>query len=459
MAQYVWASSLQDIRAAVARWRAFYEAERNMDLIVEEYKKRCLRPGYELSLQGFVYRNKIRAIVDKRSEAIPDWFSFEVVKDVPNAEELKTWIADWLEGPHFEDGRNLWSVLPDWNSYLERYGNLVLRMVVDEDGRVLVQSVPLEACDVMLDARDVLKVLAWRLTWDVSGVDPQTGLTVRRKVVEELDAERYRKYVDNELEEETYHNAGFIPVVHVAVNRQPGRFWGESVIEQLIEPQLWLAAVMTTIREVNRWMGWPLFAGTVPPSEVDIRPGGYTVAGEGDAFRVISWNVNPDSLYREMEEHLQDLYERGRVARKSVDALTASGNLPSGKALLILTQDGVNYIERVVSVLEEAMADLLYKAACLAGWLQYDPWSRPIRVEYPPLKLEDEAQRVAKAKVALEAYARGVLPKRLVVEALMDLGVIRAEEEPEEIVVEATDEVAQVISALAPTQGPTEPTA
>lgn len=442
----LWVSSFDGIRVRVEKWDLFYNSDSRIKDVYEFFKERCVRPGHDLPLQGFVFRNKIKAIVDKRAEAIPPWFNFEVVN---GDTRLKDWIEKWVEGAFFEDGRTLWAVLPEWHSYLERHGNLLLRLAL-RDGQVYVQRVPLSVVDVEVAADDVTQVQTWKFRWVLETQD-EDGRKVTRVVEEYLDAERYRVYVDGELKEESVHGLGVAPVVHVALNRPEGKFWGVSVIEELIEPQLWIAAVMTTIREVNRWQGWPAFAGAVPPAQVDLRPGGYTVDDEG-SVRALTWNVDTSSLFRELEEHMADLYERGRVARKSPDAITATGNLPSGKALLVLTQDGIVYVRRVVSILEEAMSELLWRAAALAGVTTYGG-ERPIVVTYPPLRLEDENTKLARGRLILEAYKLGLVPRRVVVDNLIDLDVISAEESAEELAEEAS---AEIMSAIAPVTHPEE---
>lgn len=429
--QAVRGSKVLDIHALVQKWDLFYGANHStIEDVFELFKERFVRQGHEFAIQSFVYRNKIKPIVQKRAESIPTWFDFNVSEDVPNAQAVQEWLEGWLDGPFFGEGRNLWQALQTWNLWLERQGNLILKLAREGD-QVYVSRVDVRNADVFVDPEDVTKVYAWEFTWYLAGVTSGAGkraMTIR----EYVDSQVFRRFVDEELQVETQHELGFVPVVHVAVDVGEDGIWGRSVIEDLIEPQLQLAAAMSTIRECNRWLGWPAFAGRVDPAMVDLRPGGYTLDDQGD-FRPLTWQVVPESLYREKDEYLSDLYEKGRVAQKSPDAITATGNLPSGKALLVLTQDGIQYIEGVVSVLEESMAELLHKAAALARLLEYNPDSNPIQVTYPPLRLEDDQVRLGKGKLLIEAYARGLLPKRVVVEALMNLDIFDVPEDVDEI--------------------------
>ena len=437
----VWGAAINDIRARVALWDLFYEADHGrLGAIYNVFHDRCVREGHTFPRQGFVFRNKIRAIVDKRAEAIPVWFTIEA----PDEPKLVDFLNEWAAEPNCEGGRTLWAALPEWNRYLERHGNLVLRVAADGD-RVVVHRVPVTAADVMLDSRDISRVICWKFTWRVEGLN-ERGEQSAHTIEEWVDETTYRRIEDGRVEEESLHGAGLIPVVHVAVNRREGEFWGTSIIEHLIEPQLWAAAVMSTIRECHRWVGWPAFAGSLPAASVDIQPGGYTVDETG-SLRALTWNINTESIFRELEEYLADMYEMGRVARKSPDALSATGNLPSGKALLILTQDGVTYIQQVCSILEEAMSDLLWKVAVLAGrWTAAQ--GNPVRVRYPPIRMEDENVKATRARLVLEAYKLGLLPKQEVVRALMDLDVINPAASAEEIVEAAELEVAGILRRI-----------
>lgn len=446
---------LDNIHDAVRKWDTFYLADHStIEDVFEYFKKRCIRPDRHLEIAGFVYRNKIRPIVQKRAEAIPAWFRYEVSEEARNAEDIANWLDKWVQGPFFGDGANLWQSLGTWNLWLERHGNLILRLSTDEEGNVHVTRVhPLHA-RVLVDPKDVTQIKAWLFSWEVTGRDT-TGVRKTQKITEFVGDSVYWKEVDGERVEENTHNLGFIPVVHVAINKDLERYaiWGKSVIEDLIEPQLWLAASMTTIREVCRWSGWPAFAGSQLPTAVDLRPGGYTLDEDG-SLRALTWSTNMDGLYREMEEHLQDLYEAGRVARKSPDMLSATGRLPSGKAMLVLTQDGIQYVKGVVNVLEEAMSELLSKAVALAGLAEYNPkGERLVTVVYPPLELEDDDTKLAKARLVMEAWSRGLLPKRAALQTLLDLDVVSTAQNVDELLEELAQEEAAQLSGLALEEG------
>ena len=67
---------------------------------------------------------------------------------------------------------------------------------------------------------------------------------------------------------------------------------------------------------------------------------------------------------------------------------------------------------------------------------RYEEGENPIVVTYPPLRLEDVDVRLNKAKVLIEAYARGMLPKKAVIQALIDLEIFDVGKDANEILEE-----------------------
>lgn len=443
---------LQDIDSLCARWDLFFEASHgNLDPVYEVFHERCVREGTVFPRQRFVYLNKIATIVRKRAETIPSEFQF-VVEESP---ATQAWLEGWANSPSFGRGENLWASLPGWNLWLERHGNLILTLS-RIGGQVYVTWRSPRGANVFVDPEDTTRAVAWSFQWTETGETPvPEGFGTRRvtkSVREWIDTRVWQRYENGELVWENVHNLGWLPVVHVAVNGREGSPWGQSVIEELIEPQLMLAAVWSTIREVNVWAGWPAFAGSVDPTLADLSPGGYSVDPES-TLRAITWPTNIASLESEQEQYLQDLYEKGRVTYKGPEALTAAGSIPSGKAILMLTQDGIQYVQGVVGVLEEKMAELLHKGAALAGKLAYNPDQRPVTVSYPPIKTDDQETVTARAQLLLMAHEKRVLTRKRTIQALLELGVLPFEESPDDLVREVEQEDAAGFAEMAAMMG------
>lgn len=439
-----------DVRRECALWDLFYEADHeHVDAVLEVFRARCVRRGREFTREMLVHMNKIKAIVDKRAEAIPT--DFTVQAEDP---ELLQRLQAWMEGPFCEGGRNLWAVLTDWYRLLERHGNLILVLSRDEAGNVYVTSRSARHAILIPDATRTAPA-AWQFVWEEAdtAVDPRTGEVreERRTVREWIDAEAWIRWEGPAEVARWEHRLGWLPVVHVAVNVPPGELLGRSVIADLIEPQLHLDAALSMIREVNRWSAWPVFAGAVEPTLVDLRPGGY-VHDPSQTFRAVTWSASAESIWKEVQHHLQDLYEKGRVLAKGPEVLLEHVSAPSGRALLVLSADGIQYVKTVCGVLEEKMAELLAKVAALAGWAPYEPGRRPVQVVYPPLKLEDPERQLALGKLVLEAHARGLISKRRALQALLELGVLPFEESPEELEQEAARELLDLWAAFSKEQ-------
>ena len=78
-----------DIHALAEKWDLFYEADHStLRQVFEVFKERLVREGHDFEFQSFVYRNKIKPIVQKRAEAIPREFSFSL-KEKNNELTLK----------------------------------------------------------------------------------------------------------------------------------------------------------------------------------------------------------------------------------------------------------------------------------------------------------------------------------------------------------------------------------
>lgn len=434
-----------DIQRECALWDLFYEADHErVDQVLEVFRSRCVRPGRTFTREMFVHVNKVKVIVDKRAEAIPTDFTVTAAQDA-----LLERIKEWMEGPYCEGGRNLWAVLTDWYRLLERHGNLIL-VLAREGDEVYVTSRSARYA-VLIPNETRTAPAAWQFAWTETetAVDPKTGEVreERRAVREWIDAETWIRMVGDEVVGRWDHNLGWIPVVHVAVNVPPGELLGRSVIADLIEPQLHLDAALSMVREVNRWAAWPVFTGATDPTAVDLRPGGY-VHDPSQSFRAVTWATSADSIWKEVQQHLQDLYEKGRVLVKAPEVLTEHVTAPSGRALLVLSADGIQYVKTVCNVLEEKMAELLAKVAALAGWIEYDPRARPFQVTYPPLRIEDPDRQLAMGKLLLECYARGIVSKRRVIQALLELDILPFEESPEALENEVAAELHNLWAAM-----------
>lgn len=434
-----------DIRKECELWDLFYEASYDtIDQILDVFKQRCVRQGRVFTKEMLVHTNKVKPIVDKRAEAIPTDFTVQC-----EDETLLQRLKSWMEGPFCEGGRNLWAVLTDWYRLLERHGNLIL--VLSREGDSVYVTSRSARYAVLVPNETGTEPIAWQFTWNETStaVDPSTGEVreERREVREWIDTETWARWIADKLAGEWQHNLGWLPVVHVAVNVPPGAFLGRSVIADLIEPQLHLDAALSMLREVDRWAAWPIFAGSADPTNVDLRPGGYVLDPDG-SFRVITWSASPESIWKEVQQHLQDLYEKGRVLAKAPEVMLEHVTAPSGRALLVLSADGIQYVKTVCNVLEEKMAELLTKVAALYGWIEYEPGARPVHVVYPPLKIEDPERQLAMGKLLLECYARGIVSKRRLIQALLELGILPFEESPEALEAEVAAELHNLWAAM-----------
>jgi len=430
------ASSITDIAEMVREWDLYYRVNhRNLEEIVERFSERIVKKGHKFDTKQLVWRNKIKSIVNKRAESIPNWFDV----DIPDNEAAMNWLTDWIKGRFFDGEHSLWKAKRNWNRMLERQGNVVLKLTRDDDGNVYVSRMNMEWADKIVNPEDYTQVLAWEFRFRTEGRGYGDAVD-HHEIREYIDAYVMRRYEDEELVAEWDHNLGWIPVMHLTTNLRDDKLWGESVIEQLIDPQILMAAASSTLRACNRWSGWPAFAGTSSPDVVDLRPGGYS-HDEENSLRVLSWNTDAQANENEEERYLQDMYEIGRVmprfGQSQLDAARTGIGGMSGRALLVLSHDGIEYISSLVEDLEEQYAELLSKCAALAQQVQYDKERMPVTVSYPPLDLEDEETKRARAKLIIELYTRQLLSPHHVIDSMKNLNVVTLPEETETILAEA----------------------
>lgn len=418
-----------DIKAKITMWDLFYEADyASLREIFEDYfKPRWVRSGKEFPFEWFVYQNQIAPIVEKRADAI----STEDLKldAEEGAEAALEWVRAWIKGPYFGDGFNLTQALGAWTLWMERHGNLVLKLSLNK-GNVFVSRMPVETADVFVAPEDITSVQGWEFAWKAEG-KLADGTTISRHIREVMTSDKFFRYEDEELVREDVLPWGMIPVVHIRENASGGGIWGISIIDKLIEPQLQLAAVMSNIRAVNRLSGWPIFKGEAPHPAVNLTPGAYN---PDPTLAAVSWPVSTDSLSSEKEDILQALCDVGKVTMKRPEVVSATGNMPSGKAMMVLSQDGVVAMERIKAILEEGLAELFEKAAAMAGKLKYEPDKRKLRVQLPPLRLEDVEVTLKKAKLILDMKALGILPMELSLKAILALNVLPIDATPDDII-------------------------
>jgi hypothetical protein len=253
--------------------------------------------------------------------------------------------------------------------------------------------------------------------------------------------------VDNVVVSQIPHKLPFLPVVHVTNEAIDNNVIGESVIEALIEPQLQINAVASDIRMANRMGVFPVLYGTVDPETFLFGPGSYTPVGEGQTVDRVENETDTAQLRLELQGDYSMLYRKGRVSMKDEQEIKAFGNTPSGKALLVLNQDGIQYIETRVKLLQAAWEDMLTKIAVIAGKItdtQYKNVTTKIfTVSYADLSLEDPVQLTKEFELILKLYALGKISTLDMLQIGQKKGIVPADWEPADIITRAEEEAVE----------------
>lgn len=193
-----------------------------------------------------------------------------------------------------------------------------------------------------------------------------------------------------------------------------------------------------------------MFYGTIPSFEW--APGAYFNCSAEDTVKRLETTPNTQTLEEELSRHMRKLYRTGRVSLKSDAEIRAAGNAPSGKALLVLDRDGIQYVESRVEMLSARWPDLFSKLAVMDGKMsaeQYKAEGKAVfTVEYPDLSLEDPADRREDAKVALTLHEAAMITDRRLLQIFQSKGVIPDTWDLDELEAEASAERDRKMAAM-----------
>ncbi len=428
-------SDVIDIRRSVARWNKFYYP--TLEGMYEEHKERFLSPESRLGPNLFVYRNEIRAIVDKRADAVPSQ-----VKVSARDSGLEQWANDFLAARVFTD-KSFVSVQSDWNRYLERTGNLILALVPDDVGVVHVQLLKTEDVDVLYNADNIDEIYGYEVKWTTQRKD-EKGNTQSVSIEYRINQREYVKLIDNEIVWQMDNPWPFVPVVHIVAEEIEGRVMGESCIEHLIEPQLLINACLTDIRVANRLGAFPVLYGSLPVDGFYFAPGAYNQAEPNDKVDRVDTKTDITGLKDELAGHRRYLYDVGRVNPREDQEISKMGIMPSGKALLVLNQDGIVYVRNKMGRLAEAWGDLLAKAAVMVGKVKPADYVKSggdlFDVSYGAIELDDPEQGLKEMAIADTLHTAGLVTDERYLQLAQLKGIVPREWDVAMLLKEAEEE-------------------
>ncbi|MEM4168085.1 MAG: phage portal protein [Candidatus Caldarchaeum sp.] len=403
----------RNISEAVKRYYLYYSAsEATREQMYQEFVRRFSTNEKGFPMRWFIMQNYIKRIIDKRVEAIPKRFDIiidpERAGGVRRAQHLHRVLLDWLNAPNFGGNRNFWQQQGFFLLLLEITGNLFLKAVLETvNGSPVVTVGVMDTGNVMIyyDPNRLDTVFAYVFSYQDQYLDPNGQWKVDN-VTEIISAKQYIRLVNNQLDRSIPNNPapnrwGVIPVTHIVNEEQLGTPLGRSGVEDLIEPQNMINAVLTDLRMANKSSVFPMFVGhSLREPNIVLQPGRFIPLHPGGVLQPISLATNTTALQLELEHYIRDIHEKGRVTQQTEENLRALGNAPSGKALLVLTQDGIQYITEKIELLKAGWRDLFTKVLLMMGEIsEYDPLL--VNIVYPPLELQEKPSVSDKIKTLI----------------------------------------------------------
>ena len=440
-----WLTEQYPLKERVACWLKFFDArgEDGLTDMFEEYRDRFLSENTETTKRWFTFANEIREIVKKRAEAIPTTMTVKGSDD-----NLDAFAREVLDARAYGDAKTFWQQQEAYNLYCEKTGNLVLVLAADPESpeKFKVVRMPTGDMDVRYNSENIEEVYEYKFSWQTSYSDEKGNLAIA-DVEYYVNRDEYRYVVDGVIKTQTPHDLPFLPVVHVTNEAIDNSVIGESVIEALIEPQLQINAVLSDVRMANRLGVFPVLYGTIDPDTFLWGPGGYTPVEDLAWVKRVENETDTSQLMEELQRDYNMLYRKGRVTMKDEQDIKAFGNTPSGKALLVLNQDGIQYIETRVKLLQAAWQDMLTMIAVIVGKITDDQYksgtSGMFMVSYADLSLEDPAQLTKEFELIVSLHGLGKIATLDMLQIGQKKGIIPDDWEPEEIIARAEEEAAQ----------------
>lgn len=430
-----------NISEAVKRYYLYYSAsEMTRSQMYAEFMNRFSTADRAFPERWFIMQNYVKRIIDKRVEAIPKHFEViinpERAGGADQADRLRQTLMTWLNSPNFGGDRTFWQQQGLYLLLLEITGNLFLKAVLEVvNGERVITVGVMDSGNVAIyyDPNRIDTVFAYVFSYTDQYLD-KNGQWKSDAVTEIISASQYIRLVNNQLDRSIPNNPavnpwGVIPVTHILHEEQLNSPLGRSGVEDLIGPQNMINAVLTDLRMANKSSVFPMFVGhSLREPNITFQPGRFIALQPGGVLQPISLATNTTALQAELEHYIRDIYEKGRVTPYTDEKIRALGNAPSGKALLMLTRDGISYIQEKIELLRAGWRDLFTKVLLMMGEIPaYDPLL--IDVIYPPLEIEERPQPAEIIKTLILLNESGKVPDDILLRELQRYGYIPREEE------------------------------
>lgn len=353
------------------------------------------------SHRNFPVENELKAVLDKRIDGMPNTFS------ITHEEEPRQEAADeWAGARITARGRSLYA---SWNMQArdqELDGNVALILSGKPDAlRVAVRDTVAMTVDV-----DQLsgKAERYRFAWSEKAPGGE-GIDY----METIDATSHSVQVGGRVSR-TVHGYGFIPVVVIPREEVHGSPVGVSAVSELIEAYAFYLWSVYLLNVANKYEAGGIYCpdpasdtGAMLPDDTTAQapsfrmtPGGYFPI----PTKKVGGNITAESIRAQIDNATETLYRLGKVKRDRGD----SGDMRSGKALLIGTLELMDYVQRKLSLMRDGLVQLLDMWAWARG---ETPIGEPsgYGVEFPAIDDDDASENTKRGELWMKAEAQGVV--------------------------------------------------
>jgi hypothetical protein len=170
-------------------------------------------------------------------------------------------------------------------------------------------------------------------------------------------------------------------------------------------------------------------------------PGAYNQAEPADVVTRVDTKTDTTDLREELSGHRRHLYDKGRVNPKDSKEIAQLGNAPSGKALLVLNEDGLEYLHSKMQRLCEGWQEMLAKAALMIGKIDAKRYVREshalFQVAYGKMDLESGEQHLKEMGVASTLHQAGLITDERYLMLAQMKGILPSDWEVQELLSEA----------------------
>lgn len=388
----------------------------------------------------FPRANYLREVILKLSWTIPVP-AVKIREDMPDAEaeKLEELIKELMERRYWEGDKTFWAAVTWWRPFVFTTGDLCVKLPV-VDGQVRPERMPVQNMYISMDPDVKKKILGFKFRYPTGTQQYTEQGSAVNWVIETIEQGLWTREIQG-LVEELPCPKDFIPVAHMAWEEREDFPRGLPLMLRLADKALHVYTAALDRRLGNKMGSVPLYVllnavGDLPTPA----PGAvYKLKTENPTmpadFKAVGTSYSDTSIRSEYVDAMRELYEEAFLPFQ-MDKAGNVQQLPSGKALQMLSADQVKYREAFQTVEGAFLEDLIRKALTLEG-VPTKPGD--FILEYESLVSPDPGDRRADAQFWLDAG----LPEQ----AFLTMG--KDEEQARKLAKEVEDKRAEELLATA----------